>query len=99
MELSRRKYNRQWRAVRRLNRKAERLATECTKRELLLIGRAGFTCRITLDRFTADPAAAHFVSYWVARKNLRRQFGLDGRRNPMDEVAQALLARCEANPG
>lgn len=99
VELSRRKYNRQWRALRRLNRKASKLGVEQTKRELILIGRSGFTCRITPERFHANPAAAYFVAYWTARKNLRRQFSLSGKSSPMDEVARALLDRCEANPG
>jgi hypothetical protein len=32
-----------------------------------------------------------FVAYIVARKNLRRQFTLSGKANPVDELAQALL--------
>lgn len=97
VELSRRQYNRQWRALRRLHRKAGALATERVKRELAVIGRSGFVARITVEQFRDDPAAAHFVAYWVARKNLRREFSLSGKSNPMDEVAEALLARCVAD--
>jgi hypothetical protein len=94
VDLSRRKYNRQWRAMRRLHHKTNKLATEIQKHEMQLIGRSGFASKITLERFAADPAAAHFIAYWVARKNLRRQFSLEGKQNPMDEVATWFLSAC-----
>jgi hypothetical protein len=72
VELSRRKYNRQWRAMRRLHYKSQKMATEIQKREMQIIGRSGFSAQIPLERFAADPVAAHFIAYWVARKNLRR---------------------------
>ncbi len=99
IELSRRQYNRQWRALRRLNRKASRLSGQQEQRALIIVGHSGFVFRITRDRFAADPAAAHFIAYWVARKNQRRMFTLAAKINPMDEVAAQLLARCEAAPG
>jgi hypothetical protein len=94
VELSRRKYNRQWRAMRRLHHKSRKLAIEIQKREMQIVGRAGLIAKITLERFAADPAAAHFIAYWVARKNLRRQFSLEGKQNPMDEVATWFLLAC-----
>jgi hypothetical protein len=97
VELSRRKYNRQWRALRRLARKADRLQVETKKREFDLIGRSGFAHQITYARFVGDPAAAHFIAYWAARKNMRRTFSLSGKVNPMDTVARSLLNRCEQN--
>jgi hypothetical protein len=95
VELSRRKYNRQWRAMRRLHYKSQKMATEIQKREMQIIGRSGFTAQIPLERFAADPVAAHFIAYWVARKNLRRQFSLAGKQNPMDDVATWFLFQCE----
>lgn len=94
IELSGRKYRRQWRAMRRLHYKVETLGRQQTMRNLEFIGRSGFASTITLDRFAADPRAAHFIAYWVARKNLRRQFTLDSRANPMDEVAAWFLRQC-----
>lgn len=94
VELSRRKYNRQWRAMRRLHHKSRKLAVEIEKRDLQILGRSGFVSQISLERFAADPTAAHFIAYWVARKNLRRQFSLEGKQNPMDEVATWFLLQC-----
>ncbi|NAS21584.1 hypothetical protein GT755_07790 [Herbidospora sp. NEAU-GS84] len=99
MDVSKRQYNRRFRALGRLAAKADKLADEQDLRRLLLIGRSGFASTITLERFRADPAAACFVAYFAARRNLRREFSLDGRDNPFDEIAQLLLARCEANQG
>lgn len=92
--LSRRKYNRQWRAMRRLHHKGRVLSVEQKKRGMQIIGHSGFGADITLERFAADRHAAHFIAYWVARKNLRRQFTLSGRQNPMDTVAAWFLRAC-----
>ncbi|MER5455607.1 hypothetical protein ABT008_12570 [Micromonospora sp. NPDC002389] len=93
IDLSKRQYNRAWRFLTRLDAKVTRLDAELRKRELMLTGRSGLAADITADRFAADPAAASFVAYVVARKNLRRQFSLSGKTNPMDEIAAMLLAR------
>lgn len=98
IELSARKYRRQWRAMRRLHYKANTLARQQTLRELELLGRSGFASTISLERFAADPRAAHFIAYWVARRNLRRQFTLESRKNPMDSVAQEFLEQCINTP-
>jgi len=93
LELSRRQYNRAWRFLTRFAAKIERVDVELRKRQLLLVGRSGLVADITLDRFRSDPAAACFVAYLVARRNLRRQFSLAGKGNPFDEVADMLYRR------
>ena len=95
VELSRRKYNRRWRAMRRLHHKSNKLDVEIQKRVMQIIGHSGFASLIPLDTFVADPPAAHFIAYWTARKNLRRQFSLEGKQNPMDEIAGWFLNVCE----
>lgn len=90
---SKRQYNRHVRLLRHLSEKITALETEQVKRCLTLAGRAGFAQDIPLDRFRADPDAACFISYLVARKNKRRMFTLASRENPIDHAAQALLDR------
>lgn len=97
--LSKRQYNRRFRALASLERKVARMARQVRLRELTLIGRSGFAASIPLDRFAADPTAAAFIAYYTARKNLRRQFSLSGRENPFDQIAAILLERCEEAPG
>jgi hypothetical protein len=98
LELSKRQYNRRFRALRRVTGKAARLDTEWAKRRLLLVARAGFGAEITRERFLADPWAGCFVAYYTAKRKVRRQFTLKGRDNPYDEIADALYRRCQHNP-
>ncbi|MEV0058817.1 hypothetical protein [Nocardia sp. NPDC050718] len=97
MDVSKRQYNRRFRALTRLTAKAEKLAAEQRKRQLAVRARAGFAAELTLDRFRADPNAACFVAYYTAKRKLRREFTLEGRANPFDEVAELLFARCRGN--
>jgi hypothetical protein len=94
IEISKRQYNRRWRLLTRMSRKIGNLDVELRKRELLLVGRSGLVADITRERFGADVFAARFIAYWVARKNMRRMFSLQGRENPFDEVADVLFQRC-----
>ncbi|WP_225731593.1 MULTISPECIES: hypothetical protein [unclassified Nocardia] len=98
IEISKRQYNRRFRALQRLTAKADKLSREQDKRHLTLVARSGFAAEITLGRFRADPNAACFVAYYTANRKLRRAFTLSGRDNPFDEIAELLFARCRNNP-
>lgn len=89
----RRAYKRRVRALHHLAEKAGRMSERLGQRNLIMLGRSGFAHTIPLTRFAADPDAAMFVAYITARKNLRREFTLSGRDNPVDKLAEALLAR------
>jgi hypothetical protein len=93
IEDSKRQYNRRFRALSRLAKKAEKLQVEQAKRRLLLVGSSGFAHEITLEEFLADPDAACFVAYYSARRKSRREFSLSGKENPYDEIADMLLSR------
>lgn len=99
IELSKRKYNRRFRMLRRLAAKAARLERARKMRGLTVLAAAGFVGAIDRDRFRADPDAACFIAYFTARRKLRREFSLAGRENPFDQVADVLFARCEARAG
>ncbi|MFB7876658.1 hypothetical protein ACFC06_15505 [Nocardia sp. NPDC056064] len=94
MDISKRQYNRRFRALRRVTGKAHTLDMEQRKRHLTLLAKTGFATELTLDRFRADPGAACFIAYFTAKRKLRRQFTLSGRDNPFDEIAELLFARC-----
>ena len=94
MGIKRRQYNRKIRALRHLTGKATRLQAATDHRRMILVGRSGFACDISRERFRADRDAAMFIAYWIARKNRRRLFSLSGKENPMDHLAAALLDRC-----
>jgi hypothetical protein len=96
---SKRQYNRHVRVLRHLWDKAERMGSMQHQRDLVLTGRSGFASRITRERFAADPVTACFIAYYIARKNKRRMFTLASRENPVDHLAEALLAAAMAQPG
>jgi hypothetical protein len=96
LDISKRQYNRRFRLLTRLARKIDTLDVELRKRELMLVGRSGLVADIPRERFVADQVSARFIAYFVARRNLRRQFSLQGKENPYDEVAQVLFDRCLA---
>lgn len=94
--LSRRRHNRVVRQMRRTEERAIRLQQQILLRQMTMVGRSGLAYSITLDEMRADPAAACFVAYWVAQRNRRRAFTLAGRDNPFDQIAEILLAQCQA---
>ncbi len=96
-ELGRRAYNRRIRALRHLTEKSARMNERMHQRGLILMGRSGFAHEITRERFAASPRTAMFVAYIIARKNLRRQFTLSGRDNPMDKIADMLFDRLDGS--
>ena len=90
---SRRGYVRRWKALHYLMDKSARLEESIERRRLSIEGRVGLASRIPLERFEADPDAAAFIAYYASRTNVRRTFSLEGRANPMDEVAGMLFDR------
>lgn len=96
VQLSRRQYNRLVRHLSRFDKRLDGLERRVSLRQLLLVGRSGLAAEIRLEEMRGDVDAACFVAYWVANKNRRRRFTLDGRDNPFDEVAEMLLDRCVA---
>jgi hypothetical protein len=90
---SRRNYVRRWKALGHLTDKAGRLERSAQRRHLAVLGRSGMASQVGLDEFRRDPDAACFMAYFTARANVRRAFSLDGKANPMDEVAGMLFDR------
>jgi hypothetical protein len=94
----RRGYVRRWKALHHLMDKAEILDQSVQRRRMSILGRTGMASRIPLARFEADPDAAAFIAYFAARTNVRRTFSLEGKANPMDEVAGMLFDRlCDSS--
>lgn len=91
---SRRRYNRKFRLLRRMERKLGALGGQLEHHELTLIGKSGLATRITHDDFVRGRASACFIAYLVARKNLRSTFTIHGQTQAFDEVAAMLLERC-----
>lgn len=99
LALSRRRYDKLFRLVGRLERRAVRLAREEQKAGLILVGKAALAPRLTVEDFAGDTGSAAFVAYYAARMKLRSEFTIDGQQKPFDEFAAALLKRCEGQAG
>lgn len=97
-DLSRRQYNKRFRAIVRAIERRDALVRALKRRRMTIIAHAGFVADIPFERAAADPAALAFVAYFSARRKLRREFSLSGRENPMDTLAADLLAHLESRP-
>lgn len=98
LDLSRRRYNKLFRHLVRMELKLHTLIRELKKLELTKIGKSALAFRLTWETFSADSDAACFIAYFAARCNLRSEFTLFGQQQPYDEIADMLLSRCKAKP-
>jgi hypothetical protein len=92
--LSRRRYNKQFRALRHLEAKLERLTAASRQRELHMTSKSGFAHELAYDEFAADLFSAAFIAYFTARSNLRSEFTIGGQQRAYDEIADMLFQRC-----
>lgn len=97
LELSRRRYNRGFRMLRRMERKLAKLVRERRKAEFTRVGKSGLASSLSRADFGDDPDTIAFVAYYVARCNLRSEFTVFGQERPFDEIAQVLYRRCLAS--
>ena len=93
-ELSRRRYNKQFRALRHLEAKLQRLVAGYRQRELQMTSKSGFAHELTYAEFATDLFSAAFIAYFTARSNLRSEFTIAGQQRAYDEVADMLFRRC-----
>ncbi len=97
-ELSKRRYNKRFRMLRRMEAKLARLLHEQQRREVTLTGKGAFAHTLPYDLFAADPDTAAFIAYITARGHMRSIFTNGSQRRPYDEVADALFQRLLAEP-
>ncbi len=99
LELSRRRYDKLFRLAARLEERLARLRLQETRYRLLLVGKAALAPQLTLEQFGGHAPTAAFVAYYAARMKLRSEFTIGGQQKPFDDLAAALLAICEEDPG
>lgn len=97
MEISRRRYNKLFRLLTRMEAKLQTLIREWKKLELTKISKSGFGSSLSWEIFVSDEKSACFLAYYVARCNLRSEFTISGQQKPYDEIAEMLLSRCREN--
>lgn len=95
LQLSRRRYDKLFRLVGRLETKLAKSRVEEAKHRLLLVAKAGLAPELTVEQLTGSVPTAAFVSYYAARMKLRSEFTIQGQQKPFDDMAAALLRLCE----
>jgi hypothetical protein len=95
LDISKRRYNKLFRHLARLERKLTTYAREQRKYEFTRIGKSSLATRLTWEDFSRDPDTACFIAYFVSRSNLRSEFTIAGQERPYDEIADMLFQRCK----
>lgn len=99
MDISKRRYNKLWRHLGRMERKLGTLVRELRKLEFTKIGKSSLASKLTFKAFAADKSTACFIAYYTSRCNLRSEFTIHGQERPYDQIAEMLMARCERERG
>src|SRR5258707_2741782 len=94
MDISRRRYNKLFRMLARMETKLQTLIREVKKLELTKVGKSGFGSQLSWDLFALDEKSACFLAYYTARCNLRSEFTIAGQQKPYDEIADLLFSLC-----
>lgn len=96
--ISRRKYNRRFRMLARIEARLSVLRRELVKRRLERVAKIGLVVDLDRARFVRSPSAAVFVAYLTAKKAKRSVFTVWGQERPFDEIGAMLLERCRKDP-
>lgn len=94
MDISKRRYNKLFRHLTRMEAKLDKLIRELKKLKFTKIGKSGLAHTLSRENFSKDPNAACFIAYYVARANRRSEFTIYGQQRPYDEIADLLFQRC-----
>jgi hypothetical protein len=95
LDISKRRYNKLFRHLTRLERTLKTYSREQKKYEFTRIGKSNLAGRISWEEFSRDQNSACFIAYYVSRCNLRSEFTIFGQQRPYDEIADMLFARCK----
>lgn len=98
LDLSRRRYNKLFRLLGRLEAKLQKYLRELKKYEFTRVGKSRLATRLTYDDFAQHRDTAAFVAYLAARCNLRSVFTNESQDRPYDEIADMLLKRLLQQP-
>lgn len=97
--ISKRKYNKLFRLLCRVEKKLLVIIDEWKKYDFQNIAKHGLAHQITWEEFSKDVNSACFIAYYNARCNLRSQFTIRGQQRPYDEIADMLFKRATGLSG
>ncbi|WP_395752153.1 hypothetical protein [Prosthecobacter sp.] len=98
LNLSRRRYNKLFRFLRRFERKLNTYLREQKKYEFTRVGKSGLAVHLSWEDFSSHANSAVFISYYSARCNMRSVFTNESQQRPYDEIADMLFHRMRREP-
>jgi hypothetical protein len=98
LDVSRRRYNKLFRFLRRFEAKIETYHRQLKAVADQMTAKSGLAARLTVADLAHSPEAAAFVAYYVARRNRRSVSSNTGQDPAFDEIAAMLFARFKRRP-
>lgn len=98
IEVKKRRYNRIFRTLRRLDSKVRSMIRNGKKYEATRISKSAGATKITKDDLSKDLPTACFVSYLSARMSVRSMFTNASQDRAFDNVADMLFKRAKKSP-
>jgi hypothetical protein len=98
LDLSRRRYNKLFRLLGRLEGKLRTYVRELRKADFTRVGKSRLATRLSREEFAKDSPTAAFIAYYVARCNLRSVFTNTAQQRAYDEIADMLFQRLKRQP-
>ncbi len=98
LHLSRRRYDKLWRLLRRMELRLMALVREIRKTRLTRIGKQRMAPYLAKGELVRSESSACLVAYMTARLGLRSTFTVGGQAKAFDEIAHMLLERCFRDP-
>ena len=95
LDISRRRYDKLFRLVARLEDHLLKQAEQQALLDLNRFGKTSFAAELTYDRFASSAASASFVAYYAANLARRNLFIPGPQARAFDEVAEKLFFECE----
>lgn len=99
LDLSRRRYNKLFRFLRRFETKLKTYLREQRKYEFTRLGKSGLAVHLSWEDFSSSANSAIFIAYYSARCNTRSIFTNESQQRPYDEIADMLFQRLVREPG
>lgn len=93
LDISKRRYNKLFRHLTRLEGKMARIIRQQQKLEFQKIAKHGLVHRLSFKEFSKDLYSACFIAYYTAKCNLRSEFTIGGQKRPYDSVANMLFKK------
>ena len=91
LDISKRRYNKLFRHLIRLEKKLDRFRASTQISEFQQIAKHGIVHRLTYEQFASSQWTAAFIAYYTSRCNLRSEFTIWGQQRPFDKICELLF--------